>query len=95
MEAAEAILAKLEKQEEAVGVAAGKVEAVLERTQWLREHAPNKPAHLGEFGLANDQWQPTEEMKSSREVVDFHNALWASALSGAATTALFWWWDRL
>ena len=29
------------------------------------------------------------------EIVDFHNALWASALSGTSGTALFWWWDRL
>jgi hypothetical protein len=71
------------------------VDAVLERTHWLRQQAPNKPAHLGEFGLANDKWQPTEEMKQSRELIDFHNALWASGLSGATGTALFWWWDRL
>lgn len=71
------------------------VEAVLERTRWLREQAPNKPAHLGEFGLANDKWQPTEEMKQSRELADFHNALWASALSGSSGTGMFWWWERL
>jgi hypothetical protein len=71
------------------------VDAVGERTRWLREQAPNKPAHLGEFGLANEKWQPTEEMKQSKELVDFHNALWASALSGASGTAMFWWWDRL
>lgn len=71
------------------------VEAVLGRTQWLREHAPNKPVHLGEFGLANERWQPTPEMEKSSMLVDFHNAIWASALSGSATTALFWWWDRL
>lgn len=71
------------------------VEAVLDRTRWLREQAQNKPIHLGEFGIANEKWQPTAEMQSSKMTVDFHNALWASALSGAATTALFWWWDRL
>jgi hypothetical protein len=68
---------------------------VLERTAWLREQAPAKPAHLGEFGLANEKWQPTEEMNQSRETVDLHNALWASALSGASGTAMFWWWERL
>ncbi|HWI56002.1 MAG TPA: hypothetical protein VNZ22_02160, partial [Bacillota bacterium] len=71
------------------------VDAVLERTRWLRAQAPNKPAHLGEFGLANEKWGPTEEMQRSRELVDVHNALWASALSGASGTALFWWWERL
>jgi hypothetical protein len=71
------------------------VEAVLDRTRFLRQHAPGKPAHLGEFGLANEKWQPTPEMQQSDQVVDFHNALWASALSGSSGTALFWWWDRL
>jgi hypothetical protein len=71
------------------------VEAVLERTRFLREHAPRKPAHLGEFGIANDKWQPTLEMQQRPELVDFHNALWASSLSGASGSALFWWWDRL
>ncbi len=71
------------------------VDAVLDRTRWLRDQAPAKPAHLGEFGLANEKWQPTEEMGRSRETVDMHNALWASALSGASGTAMFWWWERL
>jgi len=71
------------------------VDALLDRTRFLRENAPSKPAHLGEFGLANDKFQPTEEMKTSDQVIDFHNALWASSLSGASGTCLFWWWDRL
>jgi hypothetical protein len=71
------------------------VDAVLERTRWLRQQAPRKPAHLGEFGLANEKWQPTAEMNRSKELVDVHNALWASALSGASGTAVFWWWERL
>jgi hypothetical protein len=71
------------------------VEAIQDRTRWLREQAPNKPAHLGEFGLADDRWRITDEMKQSRDLADAHNALWASALSGASGTALFWWWERL
>ena len=71
------------------------VEAVLDRASWLRQHAPNRPAHLGEFGLANDQWQPTAEMQRRPKVIDFKHGLWASALSGTTGTALFWWWDRL
>jgi hypothetical protein len=71
------------------------VDAVLDRTRFLRQHAPNKPAHLGEFGLANEKWQPTREMQQSDQIVDFHNAIWASALSGSSGTVLFWWWDRL
>jgi hypothetical protein len=71
------------------------VEGVLDRANWLREHASGKPAHQGESGLADDQWRITDEMKGSREVVDFHNMLWASALSGTTGTALPWWWERL
>lgn len=71
------------------------VEAVLDRARFLREHAPGKPALLGEFGLANEKWQPTAEMNSSDRVIDFHNAIWASSLSGTSGTAMFWWWDRL
>nr|HOA63156.1 hypothetical protein [Verrucomicrobiota bacterium]HOF50045.1 hypothetical protein [Verrucomicrobiota bacterium]HOG88870.1 hypothetical protein [Verrucomicrobiota bacterium]HOR73203.1 hypothetical protein [Verrucomicrobiota bacterium]HOU89367.1 hypothetical protein [Verrucomicrobiota bacterium] len=74
---------------------ADEVEAVVDRTRWLRGHAPNKPAFLGEFGLTDDQWQITDLMKQSSELVDFHNALWASALSGASGTALAWRWERL
>ncbi len=71
------------------------VDAVLERTRWLRQQAPNKPAHLGEFGLADDKWRITEPMQRNPEIADVHNALWASALSGASGTAMFWWWERL
>ena len=74
---------------------ADEVEAVLGNAAWLREHAPAKPALIGEFGLADPQWRPTKEMRDSPEIVDFHHAIWASALSGASGTALFWWWDRL
>jgi len=77
------------------GRLADEVDAVLERTRWLREQAPLKPAHLGEFGLADEKWGLREEMKSSPDLTDFHNALWASALSGASGTAMFWWWERL
>lgn len=69
--------------------------AVLARTVWLRELAPAKPAHLGEFGLADEKWAITDQMKRSSEIADVHNALWASALSGASGTAMFWWWERI
>ncbi|MHC1766525.1 MAG: DUF5060 domain-containing protein [Verrucomicrobiia bacterium] len=71
------------------------VDAVLERTRWLREQAPAKPAHLGEIGLADDQWRITDAMRKSSELADVHNVLWASALSGASGTALPWWWERI
>jgi hypothetical protein len=71
------------------------VAALLDRTRFLLQNSPNKPAHLGEFGLANEKFQPTDEMRSSKETVEFHNAMWASALSGASGTCMFWWWERL
>ncbi len=74
---------------------ADEVEAALGNAAWLREHAPAKPVLIGEFGLADPQWRPTKEMRESPEIVDFHNAIWASALSGTSGTAMFWWWDRL
>jgi hypothetical protein len=71
------------------------VHAAQGNTDFLREHAPNKPALIGEYGLANEKWQPTKEMNESRDVLDFHNSLWASSLAGASGAASFWWWDRL
>ena len=68
---------------------------MIERTGWIREQAPHKPAHLGEFGLADDKWRITEQMQRNPEVADIHNALWASGLSGASATAMFWWWERI
>ena len=65
------------------------VDAIRDRTLWLREQAPAKPVHLGEFGMADDKWALTDEMKRRPELVDAHNALWASALSGASGTGLF------
>jgi hypothetical protein len=34
-------------------------------------------------------------MKQDKELVHFHNALWASSLSGLSGTALFWWWEHI
>jgi len=69
--------------------------AALERAKFLLGKTSGKPALLGEFGLADDKWGLSPHMKADRELVHFHNALWASAHSGLAGTALFWWWDTL
>lgn len=71
------------------------VAVVLERTRLVRQHAPRRPVMLGEFGLAEDNWQRSRWMQDDKELVHFHNALWASALSGASSTAMFWWWETL
>lgn len=71
------------------------VAVVVEKTRFLREHAPTKPALIGEFGLATPKWGLSEYMKQDSEGVHFHNCLWASAFAGASGTAMFWWWDQL
>ncbi|MFH1716639.1 MAG: hypothetical protein ABIF19_04760 [Planctomycetota bacterium] len=71
------------------------VAVVLDKTKFLRTHAPNKPALIGEFGLADAKWGLSEYMKQDDEGVHFHNSLWASAFAGPSGTAMFWWWDQL
>jgi hypothetical protein len=71
------------------------VAVVLQRTELLREHAPRRPVLLGEFGLAEDNWQRSAYIKQDTALVHFHNSLWASALSGASGTAMSWWWELL
>jgi hypothetical protein len=71
------------------------VAVLIEKTQFLRQHAPDKPVLVGEFGLATPKWGLSEYMKQDAEGVHFHNCLWASAFAGGSGTALFWWWDQL
>jgi hypothetical protein len=71
------------------------VQSIIEQTQFLREHAPNKPALIGEFGLATEKWGLSDYMKQDVQGVHFHNCLWASAFAGSSGTAMFWWWDQL
>ena len=71
------------------------VTVLVDKTRFLREHAPNKPVLIGEFGLATPKWGLSEYMKQDSSDVHFHNCLWASAFAGASGTAMFWWWDQL
>jgi hypothetical protein len=71
------------------------VAVVLDRAQFLRKHAPNKPALIGEFGLADTKWGRSDYMKQDTEGVHFHTSLWASAFAGVSGTAMFWWWELL
>jgi len=71
------------------------VAVLIDKTKFLREHAPDKPVLIGEFGLANPKWGLSEDMKRDGEGVHFHNCLWASAFAGSSGTAMFWWWDQL
>jgi hypothetical protein len=71
------------------------VESIIRQTRFLRENAPEKPALIGEFGLADAKWGLSNYMKQDREGVHFHNCLWASAFAGCSGTAMFWWWELL
>lgn len=71
------------------------VAVIVEKAEFLREHAPDKPALIGEFGLADAKWGLADSMKKDARGVHFHSCLWASAFSGASGTAMFWWWEVL
>ena len=71
------------------------VAVIIDKTKFLREHAPSKPVLIGEFGLATPKWGLSDDMKKDTEAVHFHNSLWASAFAGNSGTAMFWWWDQL
>ncbi len=71
------------------------VAVLIDKTEFLREHASDKPVLIGEFGLANPKWGLSDDMKRDGEGVHFHNCLWASAFAGSSGTAMFWWWDQL
>lgn len=64
----------------------------------LRDH-PDKPHVVGEGGGPPAQRKPqgqTTVATVDPEHVEFHNSLWAAALSGAAGGTLPWWWrDRI
>jgi len=71
------------------------VAVVLDKAKFLRTNAPNKPALIGEFGLADAKWGLSDYMKRDNEGVHFHRSLWASAFAGPSGTAMLWWWDQL
>lgn len=71
------------------------VATIIEKAAFLREHGPNKPVLIGEFGLADEKWGRSDYMKQDTQGVHFHNCLWASAFSGVSGTAMFWWWEVL
>jgi hypothetical protein len=71
------------------------VAVIIDKTKFLREHAPSKPVLIGEFGLATPKWGLSDHMKQDSKAVHFHNSLWASAFAGSSGTAMFWWWDQL
>lgn len=49
-----------------------------------------KPILFGEFGYSTGLEDKTS---LDKEGVHLHNSLWAAALSGYASTGMYWWWD--
>jgi len=71
------------------------VASVLRCTHDALASQPRKPVFLAEFGLADERWGVSPYMAKDADLVHLHNALWASALSGLAGSAMPWWWDEL
>ena len=69
--------------------------AVLDRARALLKGSPGKPALLAEFGLADDQWRPHPLAERDGGYIHLRRAIWASALSGLAGTAMPWWWETI
>lgn len=49
-----------------------------------------KPLLHGEFGYSTGT---EDETSFDQEGIHLHNSLWAAAMSGYASTAMYWWWD--
>ncbi|MBM4034270.1 MAG: DUF5060 domain-containing protein [Planctomycetes bacterium] len=71
------------------------VASVLSRAKLARDAAPAKPVLFSEFGLADDNFMRSPEYDADKDYTHLHNALWASALSGFASTVMSWWWDDM
>jgi hypothetical protein len=52
----------------------------------------NKPHLIAEFGISYKG--PDTEYDPRNTATTLHNSLWAAAMSGAAGTAMNWWWDN-
>jgi len=53
-----------------------------------------KPALFAEFGLVNPRWGHSPRAEDDKDGVHLHNGLWSSVMSGAAGTAMLWWWGN-
>jgi hypothetical protein len=51
----------------------------------------DKPAIVGEFGVAGGSWN----IAADPHLRGFRQALWAGALSGSVGTSMSWWWDEI
>ncbi len=56
------------------------------------ETAPNKPVLLSELGYSSGG---IDDLPINRDLMQFHNGIWAQPFLGYAGTAMYWWWDNL
>ena len=54
-----------------------------------------KPALFNEWGMVNERWGSNEYALKDREGIHVHNAIWASAHTESAGTAMAWCWETI
>ena len=69
--------------------------AVLARWKAVGPKAEGRPLLFSEFGMTDNAWQRAPELDRDKDFTHLHNALWASALSGFASTVCHWYWDDI
>jgi hypothetical protein len=67
--------------------------AVASRAKLMDQTAPGKPHIFAEFGITDDKWNRSPMIDADKEFLHLHDALWASAMSGFASTVCHWYWD--
>ncbi len=70
---------------------AANLEAIVAQTGRELRANTGKPSLVGEYGLYGDGRQTAS---SDPNGIHLHNVLWASLFSGAAGSAMTWWWDN-
>ncbi len=69
--------------------------SVLARWKAISPQLANRPLIFSEFGITDNNWQHAPELNKDTKYVHLHNALWASAMSGYASTVCHWYWDDI
>jgi hypothetical protein len=69
--------------------------AVLARWKLMQAHVRGRPLLFSEFGVTDDKWQRSGDLDKDKEFVHLHDALWASAMCGFASTVCHWYWDDI
>jgi hypothetical protein len=69
--------------------------AVLARWKAVGPKAEGRPLLFSEFGMTDSNWQRAPELDKDKDFAHLHNGLWASALSGFASTVCHWYWDDI